>query len=189
MQATTCFHDSIPHPILQKTDFILHDPVPFYPTNGVFNPHSDGRNPTIRGFLRGREFSSRRCFLGLDHGDVLQTESLEALILIQPAARRHCLPSQFCQALIRGFAFIRVTQEAHVTGLVDHEEVFERVTLFLATVIVLRLFGIGRAVDGPFSTIMPTRGVVDFLFGTCVLNISANSSAVRAGSRSWSAKA
>jgi hypothetical protein len=88
MQATTCFHDGIPHPILQEADFVLHDPVTFHPTNGVFNADSDGGNTTIRRFLRGREFSSRRFFLGLDDRDVMQAESLEALILIQTAARR-----------------------------------------------------------------------------------------------------
>ena len=182
MQATTCFHDGIPHPILQKTDFALHDPVTFYPTNGVFDPDSDGGNTTIRGFLRGREFSSRRCFLGLDNGDVLQAESLEALILIQTAARRQRLPRQFCQALIRGLAFIRVTQEAHATGLVDHEEVFERVTLLLAAVIFLLLFRIGRAVARTFSAILPKRGVGALSSVACVLNSAANSAAVRAGS-------
>jgi hypothetical protein len=158
MHATTCFHDGIPQPILQRTDFVLHDPVTFYSPNGVFDPDSDGRNTTIRGFLRGREFSSRRCFLRLDNGHVLQAESLEPLILIQTAARRQRLPSQCCQALIRGFAFRGVTQEAHVTGLVDHDEVFERVTLLLAAVVFLLLFRIGRAVDRTFSAIMPTRG-------------------------------
>jgi len=92
MQATTCFHDSITYPVLQKTDVVLDDPVAFYPTNRVFNPDSDGGNATIHGFLRGREFSARRVFLGLDDRDVLQAESLEALILIQTAARRQGLP-------------------------------------------------------------------------------------------------
>jgi hypothetical protein len=100
MQATACFHDSIPYPVLQKTDFIFHDPVAFHPTNDVFNPDSDGGNTTIRSFLRGREFSSRRFFRGLDDRDVLQAEALEALILIQTAARWQGIPSQLCQALI-----------------------------------------------------------------------------------------
>jgi hypothetical protein len=82
VQATACFHDGIPDPVLQKADFVLHDPVAFHSTNGVFYTNSDGRNMTIRGFLRGREFSSRRFFLGLDNDDVLRAESLEALILI-----------------------------------------------------------------------------------------------------------
>ena len=184
MQATACFHDSITYPVLQKTDFVLHDPVTFHPTNGVFHADSDGGNTTIRCLLRGCEFSARRFFLGLDDRDVLQAESLEALILRQTAAGWQGIPSQLCQALIRGFAFTGVTQEAHVTGLVDYEEVFERVAFLLATVILLLLLRIGRAVDRTFGAIMPKRGVVDFPSVKCVLNIAANSAAVRAGSSS-----
>jgi hypothetical protein len=129
MQATTCFHDGIPHLVLQKADFVLHEPVAFHPTNGVFNADSDGGHTPIRRVLRGPEFSAKRLFLGLDDRDVLQAESLEALILIQTAARWQAIPSQLGQALLRGFAFRAVAQEAHMTGLIDHEEVFERVAL------------------------------------------------------------
>ena len=108
-------------------------------------------------------------------------------IMVTTAARRQRLPRQFCQALIRGLAFIRVTQEAHATSLVDHEEVFERVTLLLAAVIFLWLFRIGRAVARTFSAILPKRGVGALSSVACVLNSAANSAAVRAGSRSWSA--
>jgi hypothetical protein len=189
MQATTCFHDAVPHPVLQEADVVLHDSVAFHPTDGVFDPDADGRDPTIRRLLRGRGFPSTRCCLRLDDRDVMQAESLEALILIQTAARWQGRPSQLCQALIRCFAFIGGAQEAHVTCLSDHEEIFERVTLLLATVICLWLFGIGRTVDRTFGAIMPTRGVVDLPPGACVSNIAANAAAVRAGSRSWSAKA
>ena len=189
MQATACFHDGIPHPVLQKTDFILYNPIAFHPTNGMFDPNADGRNTTIHGLLRGREFSSRRFFLGLDNCDVRQEESLEALILIQTAARGQGIGSELCQALIRGFAFSSMAQKAHVTGLVDHEEVFERVTLLLAAVIFLLFFGIRWTVDRTFSAIMPKRGVVDLPSVARVWNSSANSAAVRAGSSPWSAKA
>src|ERR671922_2750932 len=189
MQATTCFHDSIPEPVLQEADCLLNDPVTLHPTDGVFNADSDGGNATIRGFLRGCQFSSRGFFLGLDDRDVLQVKPLEALILIQTATNWQGIASQLGQALIRGFAFRGVTQEAHVTRLSDHQEVFERVTLLLAAVIFFLLFGIGRAVDRTFSAIMPKRGVVELPSAVCVANIAANSSAVRAGSSSWLAKA
>lgn len=189
MQAATCFHDGISHPVLQEADFFLHDPVPFHSTNGVFNTNSAGGNTTIQSFLRRREFPSRRLFLGWDHGDVLQAESLAALLLIQTAARWQRIPSQFCQARIRGFAFIRMTPKAHGTGLVDHQEVFQRVTLLLPTVIFVLLFRIGRAVDWTFRAIMPQRGIVALPSVACVLNIAANAAAVRAGRRSWSATA
>ena len=182
MQATTCFHDGIPHPILQEADFVLHDPVTFHPTNSVFNTDSDGGNTTIRRFLRGREFSSRRCFLRLENRDPLLEESLEALILIQAAARGQGIARHFCQALIRRFAFTGMAQEAHVTRLVDHEEVFERVTLLLATIKLLLLFGIFRAVDRTFSAIMPKRGMPDLPSAVGGATIAANSAAVRAGS-------
>ena len=123
-------------------------------------------------------------FLGWTIVTSWQEESLEALILIQTTAGWQGIARQLCQALIRGFAFIGVAQEAHVTGLIDHEEVFERVAFLLATVIFLLLFGIFRAVDRTFGPIMPKRGVVDLPSVACVLNIAANSSAVRAGSSS-----
>ena len=189
MQATTRFHDGIPNPILQEADFVFHNSVTLHATNRVFNPHSDGGNSTIGRLLRRSQFPSRWCFLGLDDRDARQEKSLEAFILIQATTRWQGIACQLCHALIRGFPFTGVAQEAHVTGLVDHEEVFERVTLLLAAVIFLLLFGIGRAVDRTFSAIMPTRGVVDLPSVACVLNIGANSAAVRAGSSSWSAKA
>jgi len=182
MQATTCFHDGVPNPILQEADVVLHDPVAFHPANGMFDPDADGRDPTTRRFLRGREIPATRFFRGLNDRDPMLEESLEALLLIQTAARWQGRASELCHALSRGVAFRGVAQEAHVTGLVDHEEVFERVTLLLATVIFLLLFGICRAVDWTFGAIMPKRGVVALPSVACVLNIAANSSAVRAGS-------
>jgi len=44
MQATTCFHDCVPYPVLQKADLVLHEPVAFHPTNGVFHTDSDERD-------------------------------------------------------------------------------------------------------------------------------------------------
>ena len=189
MPATTCFHDGVPQPVLQEADFVLDDPVAFPPTNHVFNTDSNGGNTTIRCLLRGGEFSSRRLFLGLDNRDVLQAASLEAFILIETTARRPGIGRELCQALLRGVAFRGMAQKAHVTGLMNHEEVFQCVTLPLPTVIALWLFRIGWAGDRTFSAIMPTRGMVALPSVACVLNIAANSAAVRAGSRSGSEKA
>src|SRR5919108_2157490 len=164
MQATTCCHDGVTYPVLQKTAFVLHDPVAFHPTNRGFNPDSDGGNPTIRRLLRGCEFPATRFFLGLDDRHVVQAEPLEAPILIQAAARWPGIASKLCHTLIRGFAFRGLAQEAHLPGRVDHEEVFERVTRLLAAVIFVLLCGIGRAVARTFSALMPKRGIVALLF-------------------------
>jgi hypothetical protein len=181
MQATTCFHDGIANPIFQQTDFVFHDPVAFHPTNGVFNTHSGGGNSTIGLLLRRSQFPARWGFLGLDDRDARQAKPLKPLILIQATAGWQPIAGQFGHGLISGFPFIALAQEAHVTGLSDHEEVFERGTLLLATVVFLWLFGIDRALNRTFGAIMPKRGVVELL---SVSNLSANSAAVRAGSSS-----
>jgi hypothetical protein len=186
MQATTCFHDGIANPIFQQTDFVFHDPLAFHPTNGVFNTHSGGGNSTIGLLLRRGQFSARWGFLGLEDRDARQAKPLKALILIQATAGWQRIASQFGNGLISGFPFIGIAQEAHMTGLSDHEEVFKRVTLLLATVVFLLLFGIDRALNRTFGAIMPKRGVVELL---SVSNMSANSAAVRAGSSSWLANA
>jgi hypothetical protein len=86
-------------------------------------------------------------------------------------------------------AFHRVTQEAHATGLIDHEEVLDRVALHLTAVVFLLFLGIDGAVDRSRSAIMPKRGGR----GTPPVRLAASStakaSALRAGSSSWCANA
>jgi hypothetical protein len=181
MQTTTCLHDGIAKPIFQQTDFVFHEPVAFHPTTGVFNTHSGGGNSTIGLLLRRGQLPTRRGFLGLDDRDARQAKPLKALIVIPATAGWQRIAGQCSNGLISSFPFIGMAQEAHVTGLSDHEEVCKRVTLLLATVVFLLLFGIDRALNRTFGTIMPNRGVVELL---SVSNMSANSAAVRAGSRS-----
>jgi hypothetical protein len=90
-------------------------------------------------------------------------------------------------ALLRRFAFIGGAQEGNVTGLLDHQEVFERVMLLLAAVIFFLFLRIFRTLDGPFRTIMPKRGDGEGTSGLCFASSAVTSSAVRAGRRSWSA--
>jgi hypothetical protein len=189
MQATTRFHDGITNPILEETDFVFHDPKAFHPTDRVFNTDSDRRDPSIGGFLRRREFTPTGFFLGLNDRDPSQDEPLEAHILVEITPKRQGIARQLREAFIMGFAFIGRTQEANVTALIDHEQVFERVALFLATVVVLLFLGISRAVDWSFSAIMPKRGDVGPSFECLVVKRVASSSAVQAGSRSWCANA
>lgn len=158
MQAPTCFHDGVPNPILQEADGVFHDPVAFYPTNGMFDPHAEGRDPTICRFLRRREFPTTRFFLGWEDGDPRQEESLEALSLIQTTADWQGITRELRHALIRRLAFTCVAQEGNVTGFIDQKEVFERVTLLLATVIFFLLLRIFRALDRSFRPILPKRG-------------------------------
>ena len=189
MQATTCFHDDVTNPILQEADVVLHHSLAFHAANSMFNPDSDGRNPTIQRFLRWGKLFSTRFLLGLDNRDAGQDESLEALILIQTTTSWQGIARQLRQALIRRVAFTRVAQEENVTGLIDHKEVFERVALLFATVILVLLLGIFRALDRSFGPIVHNRGDVEASSDSCRASIVAKSSAVRTGRSFWSANA
>jgi hypothetical protein len=68
--------------------------------------------------------------------------------------------------------------------LLDHEEVFDRMTRLLAAVVCLLGLGIGWAVDRSLSTIMPTRGDKGTPSVRLAASIIAQSSALRAGSSS-----
>ena len=157
MQPTTRFHHGLTNAIRQEADFVFHQPVAFHPTNGVLTTHSDGGNTTSGRFLRRGELSSTRCFLRLEDRDAMQEKSLEALILIQATARWQSIACQLCQALIRGFPFIGVAQEAHVTGLVDHEAVCARGACVLPTVILLLLPRVFRTLEWSFGPLMKKR--------------------------------
>jgi hypothetical protein len=189
MQATTCFHDGVPNPILQEADFVFHASLAFHSTHGMFSPDAERRDPTIGRFFRWSEFPSTRCFLRLETRDAIQEESLEALILIQATAGWQRIACQLGHARSRRFPFTGVAQEAHVTGVIAHEEVFARVTLLLATVILVLLLRGFRPLDWSFGPLMKKRREEEGASLGGVVSLAAKSSAVRAGSRSWSARA
>jgi hypothetical protein len=158
MQSTTCLHDGVANAILQEAYLVFHNPIAFHTANGVFNPDSDRRNSAIGCFLRWGKFTSTRFFLRLDDGDTVEDKALEAHILVEATAVWQGIALQISQVFIIGLPFIRGAQEANVTGLIDHEEVLDRVALLLAAVVVLLVLGIGGAVDWSLSAIMPKRG-------------------------------
>jgi hypothetical protein len=160
MQATTRFHDRITTPVLEEADFVFHDPIALHPTHGVFTPDSDRRDPAIGGFLRRREFPPTGCSPGLDDGDPSPDDPLEAHILGKTTPKRQGIARPLREAFRMRLALIDRTQEANGTGLIEHEQVFARVALLLATVILLRLLRISRTRECARSTIMPARGDV-----------------------------
>ena len=158
MQSTTRLHDGIANAILQEAYLVFPHPIAFYTANGVFNTDSDRRDRAIGRFLKWGEFTPRRFFLRLDDGDTVEDKALETHILVEATAMWQGIALQFSQAFIMCLPFIRGTQEADMTALIDHEEVLDRVALLLAAVVFLLALGIGGAVDRSLSAIMPKRG-------------------------------
>lgn len=189
MQSTTRLHDGVANAILQEAYLILNDPSAFHPANGMFNTDSDRRDRTIGRFLRWGKATPRRFFLRLDDGDPVKDKTLEAHILIEPTPVREGIALQLRQAFIMGFPFIRGTQEADLTALIDHKEVLDRVALLLTAVVFLLVLGISGAMDRSLSAIMPKRGGGGTPSVRLAASIAAKASALRAGRSSWCAKA
>jgi hypothetical protein len=167
----------------------LHQPIPLHPTDRVFNTESDGRDGTIACLLRWREFPTRGLFLGLEGRQPLTRIPLGAHLLIETTSGWEGIAFELSEALLIRLPFIGGTQETNVTGLLDHEEVFDRLALLLAAVVFLLLLRILWAVDWSLSTIMPKRGDRGTPAVRLAASIAANSSAVRAGRSSWCANA
>jgi hypothetical protein len=184
MQATTRLHDSIANPVFQQAYLVFDYTVAFHTANRVFDPDAEGRDGPISGFLRWGEFPTRRLFLGLDDRDPLACITLESHVLIETTTGREAIALQISEAFIIGLPFIGSTQEANMAALIDHEEVFDRMALLLAAVVVLLVLGIGWTVDRSLSTIMPKRGDTGTPSVLLTASITANASALRAGSKS-----
>jgi hypothetical protein len=184
MQPTTRFHHGITNAILQEADFVFHHPVAFHPANGVFNADSDGGNTTIDGCLRRGEFPATRFLLRSDNRDVGQDESLEPQILLELTSGGQAIALQLSQDFSVGLPFIGGTQEANLTGCINHKEVFDRMAFRFAAVVCLLVFWLGWAVDRSLSTLMPNRGDVGPAWVCLLVRSVAHSAAVRAGSRS-----
>jgi hypothetical protein len=189
MPATTRFHDGVANPVREESSLVFHDPIAFHPAHGVFNTNSDRRETMIGRFLRGGEVAPTGSFLRLDDGGPVESKTLKAPILVEAPAVWQGLAFEIRDAVIMHLACIRSTQEAKVTGLVDHAQVFDCVALLLATIMVLLCFWIFWAVDRSCSPIRPTRGDVGTFFGCLVARSVAHSAAMRAGSCSCCANA
>jgi hypothetical protein len=147
MQATTRVHDGLANAVLQEADLVLDHPVSFHPTDGLCNTDADGRDRTIGCFRLWGDFTPTRFFLGLDDRDPLARKTLEPGILIEITPGGESIACQVREACIMRLALVGVAQEAPVTGLIDHQEGFDRVALLLATGVFLLFLRIGWAVD------------------------------------------
>ena len=84
--------------------------------------------------------------------------ALKAPILIEIAASWEGRAFRIRQAFVMRPPFRGGTQEADMTGLINHAEVVDRMTLLIAAVAVLSVLWLGRAVNRSLSTILPRRG-------------------------------
>jgi hypothetical protein len=189
MQPPTRFHDSIANPLLQEAYLVFHHAISLHPTDGVFTSDADGRDGSITCLLRWGECPTRGGFLGLEDGQPITCLPLEAHLLIETTSGWEARALQRSEDFLMRLPFLGGTQEAHMTGLIDDEEVFDRGAFLLAPGAFLLVLGSGATVDGALRALMPQRGDSGAPLVRAAVSRTANSSAVRAGRSSWCAQA
>src|SRR5882724_5776944 len=147
MQSTTCVHDDVANTGLQEAYLVLHHARSFYSTNRVFDTDADGRDCTIGRLFQGGEFTAPWFSLGLATRDPIASIPLEPPILLEPTAVGEGIALPSGQVFVVGLPFLGGTQEAKMTSLIEHEAVFDRLTLLLASFVVLLVLGVGWAVE------------------------------------------
>ena len=115
-------------------------------------------NAPIGGFLRACEGAPPRLLRRHDHFDLRERKRQKAEILEQPAACWQGIRGAICNLLIVGAADISRTEKENRECRVDQQDVFDRVTLFLAAIIPRLLSWLLGTADAPFSAIVPDRG-------------------------------
>jgi hypothetical protein len=138
----------------------------------------------LAAFSAGVSFPPGGFCFGLEDGDLLAEIPLDSHVLLETPAGREGRALNLHAALIGGFPFIGSAQEVNLGGLSHHEEVFDHGALQLAAGIVLLVLRIVGAVDRPLRTIMPTRADTGAPSVRLAASMTAQSSAVRAGSTS-----
>ena len=119
----------------------------------------------------------------------MEEDALEALLLIETTAGGSGLARQLRHDLSRGWPVPGVTQEEEGTALLEHAEVLQGVPRLLATRRRFLLLGILLGVGWVVRSHRAQQGGDEGSSDWGVVSLVATSSAVRAGSRPWSARA
>lgn len=172
------------------TDDIVDYPVHFHTANTMLDHHPDVRDPAIIGFLVIGQSAFRWLLLGLEDDHTRQRETLKPSILPQHTSVRQVIVCFIGNPLIMGFAFIRGAQEPNAPIRIHQQHILDRMVFLLTTVVDLLFFGIFRSRYWSFGSIVAKKGAAsgsENAVSAC--SWAANCAAVRAGSKSWLAKA
>lgn len=81
MQAAASFHHLITESLLVVSDRVLNNSIPFHSADGMLNPDSDLGDASIVLLVFRTQFLTPWLLLGLDDGNTITSEALEAGIL------------------------------------------------------------------------------------------------------------
>ena len=158
MQRTADFHDQIADARFSQAAGVVDDATALATAVDVLDPDPATCDAPIGRFLRAREGPAPWLPRRHDHLHLVERERQEAEILEQPTARGQGVRGGIGNPLIVGAAGVGLTEKENGQRGVDQQDVFHRVTLFLAAIIARLLSRILGTSDAPFGPIMPKRG-------------------------------
>jgi hypothetical protein len=148
------------------------------------------RYPLVVGFFRIGQRAVAWFLLGLEDDHAWQSEPLKPTILPKYAPFWQAILGFISNPFIMRFPFIGRAQEPYTPGRIHNEHIFDGMVFFLATVVDFLLISIFRSCYRPFGAIVAKKGGASG--SRCTVSAckwAANSTAVRAGSKLWLAKA
>jgi hypothetical protein len=166
MQRTADFHDQVSNTRLPQAVGVVDDATTLDTAVDVLDAHTTARDASIGSFLGAREGAASRLPGRHDDLDLIERKRQEAQILEQPTARRQGVRGGIRNAFIVGTTRIGLTQKENREDGIDQQDVFDRVTLFLAAITARLLSRILGALDAPFGPIMAKRGEVGAAAGS-----------------------
>ena len=186
MQPAGHFHHEVTDPASPEADAVLDHAAALDAAIDVLDPYAATGVRLIRVFLLLGEFPTAWLFDRLQHLDAIKQEGEKAQVLQQLAAFRQLVVGKIGNPFIGRTAFKRPTHKEDAEHRVHEQEVFNGVTLFLATIVALLLSRRVGARDGAFGAIVAKRGGAGSVSGVCgsVSGVGTGGGSVRRSS-SW----
>jgi hypothetical protein len=172
------------------SDDIVDNPIDLHTANTMLNQHPDMRDPSVVCFFLVGQAAIAWLLLRLQDDHAWQGEALKPTILPQYAAFWQLVLSFVGNPLIVCLPCIGRAQKPDPSRRIDEQHILDRMVFLLATVVDFLLITIFRPSYRSFGTIVAKKGGASG--SSCApsaCNWAANSAAVRAGSKSWLAKA
>ena len=158
MQSTGDLHHHVPDRVSPVAQFLLDDTTALHAAHRMLNSHLFACDAAILHLLLRCQFTTT-WFLGrlLDR-HVLDGKSLKSHVLIQDTSSRQDIRFIVNNRFVMPLPSIGSTQKANVAVFINQEDILDRVTLLLSTIILILLISIYGPLNGAFRTIMIKKG-------------------------------
>jgi hypothetical protein len=158
MPCTADFHHHIADPRFPQPDGFFEHTAAFATAVDMFDAHAPSSKLSIPSFLRSRQLVAARLLRRLEDVYTVQRKRLKTQVLQQLTPGRQRIRRGVGDALVRDTARMRLTQEENAQGLIDQQEVFQHVPVFLAARTRFLFSRVMGARNGSLGTVVTKRG-------------------------------